>query len=383
VAAASGALVLILVAAYLVVGGRHVKQVNGATSIPKAAAPAAPVSTVPVTTVPVTTVPSAKEFSFSKAVVWQSDAITDSTGGFDTSNPTIVAALTRDALDMQGAGVKWARWWVGPGYSIAQVSTVASIFRAHGVILILDVNSGTDSDPASERVLERWLSALVPAMAKLGEHYWEIGNEPNIDYRAGGYWNDCAAGVTPSTTSNQANIVRAVDSYVLRLKDAYTTIHRADGLAYVSSAGLSYDDYYSKFCELTSDQWIAQFTKTGAWRYMDCFGIHPYAGDPAGVVAALAETRSDLSVNPEYARIPFCITELGFKSTDVLTENERAREYVTLMNDLKNYGIKTPVFWYDWYDYNTDGGGYGITEFRGLTSRGYLPIYSAVRAYKP
>jgi hypothetical protein len=376
VAAVSGALVLILVAAYLVVGDRQVHQVNGATTIPR------PAAAVPVSTAPVTTVPTASAFSFSKAVVWQSDAITDATGSFNTSDPTVVAALTRDSLDMQGAGVKWARWWVGPGYSVAQVSTVASIFRAHGVTMVLDVNSGTDSNTPTERALESWLSALVPVMAKLGEHYWEIGNEPNIDYRAGGYWDDCAAGVAPSNASNQGDIVKAVGSYVVRLKDAYTTIHRADSIAYVSSAGLSYDDYYNKFCEITSDQWIAQFIKTGAWRYMDCFGIHPYAGDPADVVAALAATRTELSVNAAYTKVPFCITELGFKSTKVLTENERAREYVTLMNDLKHYGINTPVFWYDWYDFDTNGG-YGITEFRSLTSRGYLPIYSAVRSYKP
>ena len=38
----------------------------------------------------------------------------------------------------------------------------------------------------------------------------------------------------------------------------------------------------------------------------------------------------------------------GFIGTS--DENARAADYVTLMSDLKSYGIQTPASWYTWYD---------------------------------
>lgn len=322
-------------------------------------------------------------FGFGKGAVWQDDAIRQSHGGIlDTEDPDVVAAITKDAADMQAAGVTWIRWWVSPHYPVAVVTKVASIFQQHGISTNFDVNSGYTSDPSIEADLKDWLAGVVPATAKMGEHHWEVGNEPNIDHRAGGYWDDCASGVTPSATEGQGDVSAAVDSYVVRLRDAYTTIHAHDSQALVASAGLSYDAAYSKFCEIPSGQWIAQLERTDAWKYMDYFGIHPYADSAGGVVAALVETRKSLAANPMFADKPFAVTEVGFPLTSPGGEAAQAQEYVKVMNALKAYGLSTPVFWYDWYDY-AHPNGFGITNYLGPTRRTYLPIYAAMRDYKP
>jgi hypothetical protein len=354
----------------------------------------APPTTTPPTTTPPTTVPSGPAtVSFSKAAVWQTDDISASNGGFNMSNGNVIAAVTQDATDMQNAGVTWARWWVGPGDSVAQDTSVATIFKDHGVSLELDVNAGSNSDASNEQALESWLSTMVPAMSAIGDHFWEIGNEPNIDSQAGGYWDDCPPGVSPSGASNQADVSAAVTSYLVRLQDADNTILQGDPKAFVSSAGLSYDSGYSAYCEIPSDVWIGALIQTDAYKYMSCFGIHPYSSSPSGVVAALADTRNALDASSNYAKIPFCITEVGFWANGYTPgsqngfigtsdENVRAADYTTLMNDLKSYGIQTPVSWYTWYDYSQQDG-YGIVHYSGFTSRTYLPIYTAVKNYAP
>jgi hypothetical protein len=283
---------------------------------------------------------------------------------------------------MQSAGVTWTRWWVSPSYSVDDVKRVATIFQAHGIGMLFDVNSGHTSDAQTETALKKWLAQLAPAMAKLGQHHWEIGNEPNIDYRANGYWDTCAAGVSPSAAEGQADVASAVASYVVRLRDAYTVIHQSDPKAVVASAGLSYDHSYNKFCEIPSGQWIAQLEKTDAWKYMDYFGIHPYATTPSGVIAALVDTRRALALNAHFANKPFAISEVGFQLRNQKSQAAYAQSYPALMDALKVYGITTPVFWYDWYDY-ADTEGYGIVQYKGPTDRVYLPIYAAVRQYQP
>ena len=358
---------------------------------------APPITTPPTTAPPTTVAPIAHTVpatvSFSKAAVWQTDDISASNGGFDSSNGNVIAAVTKDATDMQNAGVKWARWWVGPGDSVAQDTSVATIFKNHGVGLELDVNAGSNSDASTEQTLKSWLSTMVPAISAIGDHFWEIGNEPNIDYQAGGYWDDCPPGVSPSGASNQGDVSAAVTSYVIRLQDAYKTILQGDAKAFVSSAGLSYDSGYSAYCEIPSDEWIGALVHTDAYKYMSCFGIHPYSSTPGGVVSALADTRSALDASSNYSKIPFCVTEVGFWANGYAPgsqngfigsndENARAADYVTLMSDLKSYGIQTPVFWYTWYDYSQPDG-YGIVHYSGFTSRTYLPIYTAMKNYAP
>ena len=323
--------------------------------------------------------------------MWQTDDITASNGGFDMSNANVVAAVTKDAADMQAAGLKWARWWVGPGDSVSEISSVGRIFKDHGVTIELDVNDGHNSSAANEQALTSWLTSLVPAMGAMGIHYWEIGNEPNINYAAGGYWDTCRAGVSPSGASGQGDATAAVNSYVVRLKDAYTAIHRYDSAAYVSSAGLSYDSGYSAYCEIPSDQWIGALVNTDAYNYMDGFGIHPYASSASGVIAALNDTRNALNANPNYAKLAFNITEVGFWANGYTPgsqngyigssdENARAADYVSLMNSLKSYAITTPVFWYTWYDY-TQPTGYGVVHYGGSTARTYSPVYTAMKNY--
>jgi polysaccharide biosynthesis protein PslG len=323
--------------------------------------------------------------------VWQTDDITAGNGGwFDVHNTNVVAAITKDATDMQGAGVKWARMWVGPGDSVDELTTVANIFSAHNVTLELDANQGHNASPANEQAITNWLTTTVPAMSAAGVHYWEIGNEPNISADAGGYWDTCQAGITPSWANGQGDTNTAVASYVTRLKDAYTTIHHYDPKAFVSSAGLSYDPSYNAYCEIPSNDWISALTKTDAANYMDCFGIHPYGGSPDAVIGALTDTRNALNANPAYNKIPFCITETGFWANGYTPgsqngyvgndENNRATQYTTMMTSLKNYGITTPVFWYTWYDYNQPTG-YGAVHYSGFTTRDYTPVYTAMKNY--
>jgi hypothetical protein len=330
--------------------------------------------------------------SFSKGTVWQTDNIQGTFGTITSSGA--LAAVTKDASDMQTAGITWVRWW---GNNVtSDVVKIVTIFKSYGITMIYCFNLGMSASSSTEAAVIAALQALVPQCAAAGLHVWEIGNEPNINYQYNGYW-DTGGSAAYAIGGNGAG----GGNYALRLKDAYTTIHGLDASAFVLSAGISYNPSYTDYDEVTSTAWFQEFTlpKYGLWNYCDGIGLHPYAPPAGSWAAACSEIRGYLS--SEFAAKPIIITESGMwwpgggntyassQPGEVSSEATRNSDYISMMNELKANGLdggRSPLCWYTWYDY-TDSPGYGVVTWNGSTSNptGRTPssLYTTIQNYNP
>lgn len=276
------------------------------------------------------------------------------------------AGIEQDATDMQTAGIKWTRTWIGCTSSNATWDRLLDILQPRGISLLADINCGNDIGSAADRAsYKSWLAGFVNRYKARGVHYYEIGNEPNL----GDYWNQSGG---PASS---------VSRYLQRMEDAYTTIHANDPQAFVIYGGVS---------EWESEPYIDQLVAQQAWRFMDGMAFHPYSSNVEGNIARLNMLKGKMAQNPTFASKPIWITEVGYWSTNlnpggqagyINDQNARGQVLVSLMNALKGWGLTTPVFWYILHEPSYGGGGYGLTNLTSGTAREYYPAFQSYKNY--
>lgn len=301
-----------------------------------------------------------------KGVVWQIEPMWGKWPNTDWDG------VTADARDMRAAGITWARIDVRQdNYSAAYLDKVVAIANRYNIQLLALVFKGspatalgTDTDRQRYRT---WLSGITHRYSTT-IHYWEIQNEPNLNQ----YWRQ------PQPKDDSDAYTKAVQDYVLHLKDSYETIKAADDTAQVLLGGLS---------SWKVSGFVDQLINAQAYRYIDIVAFHPYGSSPDEVAAALDVFRSQLenSGQPELAAKPIWITEIGFHSQAdwtelpgyVPSERKKAEALTAVMNNIQSRNLQTPIFWYVLHE-SGDYNGYGLIRRDPNTGETtYLPSYTA------
>jgi hypothetical protein len=301
-----------------------------------------------------------------KGVVWQIEPM------WGKWPKTDWAGVTADARDMRAAGITWARIDVRQdNYSADYLDRVVAIAESYNIQLLGLVLKGPPAaslGTAADRQRYRtWLSGVTYRYSKT-IRYWEIHNEPNLNQ----YWRQ------PEAQDNGDAYARAVQDYVLYLKDSYETIKAVDNTAQVLLGGLS---------SWKATEFVEQLIDAQAYRYIDIVAFHPYGSSPDEVAAALDTFRVQLedSGQPELIAKPIWITEIGFHSEadwadlpgHMPSERKKAEALTAVMSKIQSRDLQTPIFWYVLHeagDYN----GYGLLRRDPDTGETtYLPSYYA------
>jgi hypothetical protein len=152
------------------------------------------------------------------------------------------------------------------------------------------------------------LWAAHPELVPSPIHSWQVWNEPNI----GAFW---ASGPDPV-------------AYVRLLDAVGSAIRAADPSAEIVAAGLPYAENGLPIAAFVDGMYAA-----GARGTFDTLAIHPYASDPAGVLAILRAVREQLDRLGD-RDLPIWATEFGWATGGppvTITASERTQ--ATLVHD--------------------------------------------------
>lgn len=367
---------------------------NLEADVAKLAADEAAATTPPVVVVtPPPTVTPGVTVKFGKGIVWQDDnAKAANNGVMDPTNPNVATIINTDTTTFNDLGAAWSRYWPSNS-SLSALQSIFGSFLAKNINTLYMYAYGHDNSDEGGMIAQ--LKSLVPGLAAIGHHAWEVpANEANINFRVGGYW-DTDPGVSAigvNTVVDPAHVTASVTEWANHLHDSSATIRSLDPQAIIVSGAISNDPTYNKYAEIPSAVWNAEMSKpvydiASAINYR---GFHPYAQNGAAVVQTVQTDQSQIS--GPLAAVPVWLTEVGFWSAgytigggqpgEVSTEAQRALEVTNMMVGLKALGIVTPVCYYNLYDY-LQPTGYGFQHFLGGALRTNLLPYAAFKAFQP
>lgn len=309
---------------------------------------------------------AASSAATAKGVVWQIEPLWGKWPATDWDG------VIADARDMRAAGITWARIDVRQdNYSADYLDKVVAIADSYNIQLLALVlkgtpaaSLGTEADRQRYRI---WLDGVTRRYSK-AIRYWEIHNEPNLNQ----YWRQ------PEAKADSDAYTRAVQEYVLHLKDSYDTIKAADDTAQILLGGLS---------SWKVGRFVDQLISAQAYRYIDIVAFHPYGSNPDEVAAALDAFQAQLqdSGQPELVAKPIWITEIGFHSEAdwadlpgfMPSERKKAEALTAVIGKLRSRNVQSPIFWYVLHESgNYDG--YGLLRRNPATNETtYLPSYYA------
>ena len=233
----------------------------------------------------------------------------------NSDDPGAVAAAMREAhVGLVRQPFSWARVETAPGqldFSVYDTVMAAAASAGLRVLpVLMDPPAWRSTAPASGRLramypprnpaeMGMFAGALArrygaggsfwaahPALTPVPIRSWQVWNEPNIQ----AFW---ATGPDPV-------------AYVRLLDEVSTAIRAIDAGAEIVAGGLPYAGN-----GLTPPQFIEAMYAAGARGMFDTIAIHPYAADPAGVVAILRAARLQLDDLGDSER-PLWATEFGW-----------------------------------------------------------------------
>jgi hypothetical protein len=238
-----------------------------------------------------------------------------------------------------------------------------------------------------------WLNTLLDQTPAVFD--FEVGNEENLSYSTEGYkgapqgdypygWEFNASDFAPNdligkcpapNSAKNADLERAVSSYVAWLTDTYTTIKRKRPAARVVIGGLS---SYQPEC------WLEKMGQHQIYEHADAIAYHTYGNNPANSVATLNYAQAGMKSWKK--KLPVWITEFGFStaagtSGSVPTEQQKAA-YMTEEFNLLATKVPGPVIYYtardfplttsQWKQQCSFSSGSCVSD-RGHSKPGYIP----------
>lgn len=238
-------------------------------------------------------------------------------------------------------------------------------------LITITIPNATSTTATTEQrnTFKSWLNTMVNCY-KDDFDYWEVGNEPNLT----DYWN-----IDDDPASDQTAYEQSVEWYYDYLEDAYTTIKAADSGATVIHAGLS---------QYKLDRWLVASALQDRSGIFDAMGFHPYSDyGSEGSLNQLNKVYKWLNNTPGLSSKPIWITEVGYTDKsgeypgNVANSTIKASYLTETLQDLRNWGITTPIFWYDFTQNAanpTEGYPLIISDRSALTSN-IQPAYTAMQ----
>ena len=271
---------------------------------------------------------------------------------------------SQDARMMAAGGIRLARfkmnWAVAQptergrfdwrNYDTAVGALARRGLRAMPFLMKTTVQSGARVPTGAE--LGQWQQFVHAAVARYGSsgkfwrkhpalpyrpiRTWEVWNEPNLP-RPG------LSSATPPTDYEQ---LLAASAGVIRSTDPAAKLMAA-GL------GVGYG-----FGSIPAPEYLASLYRSGARRYFDLAGIHPYSSTVAGSEHEIAQMRSTMNDYGDASK-PLWITEIGWGSAELIGDPltvgmaAQARNTADFLSWLganrRSLGI-TGLLWFDWRD---------------------------------
>lgn len=293
---------------------------------------------------------------FQKAVTWHWQSWQQKNGEVDWKG------VATDLDAMQQAGVTWARMHIGPEMAETLTSRLIDMAASRNIQFLVLV---ADTDSMAKQESPEWLASIAQKY-KGRISAWEIGNEENYS----GYWS-LAGGRAAS-----------VQRYVDYLAKAYPAIKQANPDAFVLMGGLM---------GYRVEEFLPEFLRLGGGRFTDGFAIHPYASNPEDVVDRLAEIQEKIAHDSNFHGKPVWITEIGYYANEpkwttaarVPDEATKAIYLTQTIEGLRKHGIDTPIFWYNFHDFQPGVCGYSLVLFDTLGHEVALPAYEAYKSLTP
>ena len=202
-----------------------------------------------------------------------------------------------------------------------------------------------------------WLNMLLDEAPQVFD--FEVGNEENESHSTEGYkgapagdypygWefnvgdfapNDLAGKCPASNSAKNADLERAVSSYVEWLADTYATIKRKRPSATVIIGGLS---------SYQSECWLEKMGQHRIYDHADAIAYHTYGGNPADSVATLKYPQ--VAMKSWKKQLPVWITEFGFStvagSSGSVPNEQKKADYMTAEFNLLSAKVPGPILYY-------------------------------------
>jgi hypothetical protein len=160
--------------------------------------------------------------------------------------------------------------------------------------------SRESSPPRSEAAYARFMAALVRRYGPSGS-FWRANEElPRLPVRGWQIWNE------PYLKLYWTDQPRYAPGYVRLLREAHTSIKRADPGARVVLSGLA------SFGRTAWD-YLDELYRAGAAPYFDAVAAHPFTERPRNVITILERMRAVMRRHRD-SRTPLLITELSWPS---------------------------------------------------------------------
>lgn len=271
--------------------------------------------------------------------------------------PGIYGELKR----LRNAGVRYVRFLMDSGTQsscgedkyYSYIRDAFTTYELEGLVTIRIPNPTTTTATDEEREEFRdWLTTMVTCYKDDFDN-WEIGNEPNLSQ----FWN-----IDDDPDSDQAAYEQSVGYYYTFLEDAYDVIKGIDPDATVIHAGLS---------QSRLDRWLDAATVSASPDSFDAMGFHPYSDyDSEGNVNQVNRIYKWLQQTSGMSSKPIWITEVGYTANATTypgntggSESIKATNLTEAYQDLRRWGITTPIFWYD------------ASQLSGNPTQGYQLMY--------
>ena len=293
---------------------------------------------------------------FQKAVTWHWQSWQQKDGEIDWRG---VAA---DLDAMRQAGVTWARIHIGPEMGETLTDRLIGMAASRNIQFLALV---AETDSMAKQESPEWLASIAHKY-KGRISAWEVGNEENYS----GYW---------SLSGGRA---ASVHRYVDYLEKAYPAIKQANPDAFVLMGGLM---------GYRVEEFLPEFLRLGGGRFTDGFAIHPYASNPEAVVDRLSAIEKEIAYDSNLHGKPVWVTEIGYYANEpswttaarVPDEATKAIYLTQTIEGLRKHGIDTPIFWYNFHDFQPGVCGYSLVLFDPLGQEVALPAYEAYKNLTP
>jgi hypothetical protein len=241
------------------------------------------------------------------------------------------------AQDVQKVGIRWLR--VGDWTGSAEDEKALLLATANGVRFVPVLSAETGKTVAADAAVEKFRQAARAAVLRYGpggtfwkEHseadaggairYWEIWNEPNIEYL-----------IPP----DDPNGMLRTQLYAPLLKAANEEIHKLDPGAVViafntaggtpDAPGPPADEMFQRLKYIGWRKFIKDAAALAGPDSFDAVGLHPYTmprGPEAGGVVAGLDMLKETATEGKFENKPVWFTEVGFPI--VYPRNQQVRD---------------------------------------------------------
>lgn len=316
--------------------------------------------------------------------------------------------MEKDLDLMKQAGIKYVRFSFGNHTQSSCSSTgfytrLANEFDERGLVGLASISipNRLTTTATAEQInsYKNWLNTMVNCYKDRFSD-WEVWNEPNNS----NFWN-----INPSTTDNLA-YSNSVGYYVVYLEATYSIIKSIDPASNVILGGIT-QNWNIQLSDGrtvgTMTRWIDEFIRQQGYLNIDSWAFHPYADyDPqrnynfesftgcgSENIRRIYEFKSytnSTQIPQNHRNKPIWLTEIGFTSTASKypgntkgSESEKALCLTNTWEKFSDYGIQTPIFWYDFSQDNLGGtSNPGYSLIKTNKSTGELAFNPAYYAYK-